>query len=81
MVQDKKLVQIIVNGVPHSWPKDAISHAEVVTLDVQSPSIELTYSITYERGNGNKPEGVLVPGASVKVKAGMVFHVSKTGQS
>ena len=81
MVQDKKLVQIIVNAVAHDWSKDEISHAEVVALDVQSPDPTLTYSVTYERGHGNKPEGILVPGASVKVKQGMVFHVSTTGQS
>ena len=38
-------------------------------------------SVTYKRGQGSKPEGTLVPGASVKVKEGMVFNVSETGQS
>lgn len=42
---------------------------------------EITYSVTYKRGQGKKPEGTLVPGASVKVKEGMVFNVSETGQS
>ena len=28
-----------------------------------------------------KPEGILSPGASVKVKEGMIFNVSETGQS
>nr|WP_306919766.1 multiubiquitin domain-containing protein [Rhizobium mesoamericanum] len=32
-------------------------------------------------GQGNKPEGTLAPGASVKVKEGMIFSVSETGQS
>jgi hypothetical protein len=79
----KKDVTIIVEGTPHPWPKDQISYAEVVTLEVpdyaQHP--EITYSVTYKRGQGNKPEGTLVPGASVKVKEGMVFNVSETGQS
>ena len=79
----KKTVTIVVEGTEHEWPKGDISYAEVVTLEVpdyaQHP--EITYSVTYKRGQGNKPEGTLVPGASVKVKEGMVFNVSETGQS
>ena len=81
--QDKKTVTIIVEGTPHEWPKDEISFAEVVTLEfpdfAQHP--EITYSVTYKRGHGNKPEGVLAPGEKVKVKDGMIFNVSQTGQS
>ncbi len=77
-------VTIIVEGTPHQWPKnDDISYAQVVTLEVpdyaQHP--EITYSVKYKRGQGNKPEGVLAPGESVKVKEGMEFSVSATGQS
>ncbi|UIJ46242.1 multiubiquitin domain-containing protein [Sphingomonas cannabina] len=79
----KKTVTIVVEGTEHEWPKDEISYAEVVTLEVpdyaQHP--EITYSVTYKRGHGNKPEGTLVPGASIKVKNGMKFNVSETGQS
>ena len=83
MEREKKAVTIVVEGTEHQWPKEAISYAEVVTLEVpdyaQHP--EITYSVTYKRGQGNKPEGTLVPGASVKVKEGMIFNVSETGQS
>lgn len=79
----KKDVIIVVEGTEHPWPKDEITYAEVVSLEVpdyaQHP--EITYSVTYKRGQGNKPEGTLVPGASVKVKQGMIFNVSETGQS
>lgn len=79
----KKPVTIIVNGKPHEWPKDEISYAEVVTLEVptypQHP--EITYSVKYKKGHGDKPEGILSPGASIKVKDGMIFSVSETGQS
>lgn len=78
-----KTFTIIVNGAEHSWSEDTISHAQVVTLDVpdyeQHP--EVVYSVKYTRGHGNKPEGILAPGASVKVKDGMVFSVQDTGQS
>lgn len=83
MSHEQKTVTIIVNGTPHEWPKTEITYVEVVTLDVpdypQHP--EITYSVTYKRGHGDKPEGILAPGASVKVKEGMVFSVSPTGQS
>jgi len=32
-------------------------------------------------GDKGKPEGILAPGDTVKVKEGMVFNVSATGQS
>ena len=83
MAQEKKTVTIIVEGTPHEWPKDEITYAQVVTLEVpnyaQHP--EITYSVKYKRGHGNKPEGILSPGSSVKVKEGMIFSVSDTGQS
>lgn len=78
-----KTVTIYINTTPHEWPKDVISYEEVVTLEEptypQQPVI--TYSVKYKRGHGNKPEGTLSPGASVKVKDGMEFSVSETGQS
>jgi Xaa-Pro aminopeptidase len=83
MAVETKTVTIIVDGTPHEWPKGEITYAEVVTLEVpdypQHP--EITYSVTYKKGPGNKPEGILSPGGSVKVHEGMVFSVSETGQS
>lgn len=83
MAQEHKLVTVVVEGTPHEWPKEQITYAEVVTLEVpnyaQHP--EITYSVRYKAGHGNKPEGILTPGASVKVKEGMIFYVSETGQS
>ena len=83
MGEEKKIVTIIVEGTPHEWPKGEITYAEVVTLEVPdyAKHPEKTYSVKYKNGHGNKPEGVLAPGASVKVKEGMVFSVSETGQS
>jgi hypothetical protein len=37
--------------------------------------------VKYKNGHGNKPEGTLSPGGSVKIKDGMSFSVSPTGQS
>jgi hypothetical protein len=83
MNDKKKTVTIVVEGTEHEWPKDDISYAQVVTLEVPdyAQHSEITYSVRYKRGQGNKPEGTLAPGASVKVKEGMIFNVSETGQS
>jgi hypothetical protein len=82
----EKNVTIIVEGTPHEWPKnDDISYEDVVTLEVpnypqQNP--KTVYSVKYTNGHGSKAEGILSPGgAPVKVKEGMVFSVSETGQS
>lgn len=80
----KKAVTIIVEGTPHEWEKGAITYAEVVALEVPDFHLhpEITYTVKFARGHGEKPEGLLNPGGSpVKVKSGMVFSVSPTGQS
>jgi hypothetical protein len=83
MAQEKKTVTIYVEASPHPWPKDDISYGEVVSFEFpdyqQHP--EVTYTVTYERGHGNKPEGALAKGASVPVKDEMIFHVTDSGQS
>ena len=83
MSEEKKAITIIVNGIPHEWQKAKITYAEVVTLDVPDypQHQDITYTVKYKKGQGNKPEGILSPGASVKVKEGMVFSVSSTTQS
>lgn len=84
MAHDSKTVTIIVEGTPHEWPKNGeITYAQVVTLEVPdySPTSGITYAVKYTHGEGHKPEGILSPGESVKVKEGMVFSVSETGQS
>ena len=66
----EKGIVIIVNGTPHKTDKDNLSYEEVVTLAFpdypQHP--ERTYSVTYSRGTGNKPEGILAPGGNVNIK-------------
>ena len=79
-----KTVTIVVNGTAHEVPKkDDITYDEAVTFAhpdyPQHP--EITYSVTYTRGHGHKPEGILAPSGSVKVKEGMSFVVNRTGQS
>lgn len=79
----KKTVTIIVNGRAHELPKEEISFAEVVDIaypgQVQGGNI--VFTVTYKRGHGDKPEGELVEGQSVKVKDKMVFNVVRTDKS
>ena len=84
MSEQDKTVTVVVDGTPHQVPKsEYITYAAVVTLAYpdypQHP--EITYSVTYTRGPSEKPEGILNPGESVKVKEGMSFRVNRTGQS
>ena len=84
MVEDHKIDTIIVEGTPHEWPQgEEITYAQVVTLEVPdySQHSEVTYAVKYKNGPRNKPEGILSPNASVKVREGMIFSVSETGQS
>lgn len=82
MDKPHKNVTIVIEGTAHEWPKGDISYNEVVTLeDPEFPQHpERVYSVTYERGHGEK-KGVLARGDSVKVKEGMVFFVKDTGES
>jgi len=84
LAEEKKTVTIYVETIEHPWPKDElISYAQVVKFEFadfdQHP--EITYTVTYTRGHGDKPEGTLAKGASVKVKDGMRFNVTESGGS
>lgn len=76
-------VTIVVDGSPHEVNKGTVTYAEVVTLayaDYQQHP-EITYSVTYKKGPTPNPEGILSSGGHVVIKDGMVFNVSRTGQS
>jgi hypothetical protein len=83
MADDKNVI-IYVEGTPHDWPKhEKISFEQVVkfVFPDYTPTDGKAYTVTYERGDNEKPEGQLVKGASVKVKNEMSFNVSRTGES
>lgn len=79
----KKTVTIIINGRSHELPKDEISFAEIVALafDGATQGGNIVFTVTYTRGQGNKPEGILVEGETVKLKDGMIFNVTRTDRS
>jgi hypothetical protein len=79
----EEVFTIIVEGTPHVWLKHEITYVEVVTLEVPdyAKHPEITYSVKFKDGPAHKPEGTLSAGGKVKVKNGMIFSVSETGQS
>jgi hypothetical protein len=79
----KKNVTITVNGKQKEVEKDDLSYDEVVELAFASPPTgeNILITIVYRRGHGDKPEGSLLPGGTVKVKDGMIFDVTATDKS
>ncbi|GAA4419215.1 hypothetical protein GCM10023187_53330 [Nibrella viscosa] len=74
-------ITIIVNGRQHAVTKQDISFSDLVALSNTPTGPNVTYTITYRRGQGNKPEGSLVEGETVKLKDGMIFNVTPTDKS
>ena len=42
---------------------------------------KLVYTVTYRRGAASKPDGILMPGQSVRIVDGMAFSVAHTGDA
>jgi len=79
----EKETTIIINGTPEVFSEKEISFAQIVELAYGHPPEggNIVYSITYERGHGNKPEGSLIEGDSIKIKEGMLINVTRTDKS
>jgi len=78
-----KFVTIIVNGREKQVDKGELSYEEVVNLayDNNPPRGEnIVITVTYSKGEDGK-QGTLLPGATVKVKARMIFNVTATDKS
>ena len=80
--QDKSFT-IIVNARPKVVTERALSFDAIIRLAFDpAPTSETTmFTVTYRKGEGNKPEGTLVEGETVKVKEGMIFNVTATNKS
>jgi len=78
-----KQVTIIVNGTQKTVDKDDLTYDEVVHLAFETPPYgeNTLFSVSYVRGHGNKPEGILAPGGTLKVKEGMIIDVTATDKS
>lgn len=80
--QDKETT-IVVNGRQKTVASKTLTFDEVVALAFDNPPTgeNVLFTITYQRGMGNKPEGSLTVGEEVKVKEGMIFNVTSTNRS
>ena len=74
---------IIVNGRQKVVTTREISFAEIVALAFDSSQMgpNIVFTVTFRRGKGNKPEGTLVEGETVKLQDGMIFNVTRTDKS
>lgn len=75
---------IIVNGEEKEVDKkDELTFDEVVNLAFTPRPVgdNVLFVITYRRGHGDKPEGTLVEGETVRVKDRMILNVTQTDKS
>jgi hypothetical protein len=79
----EKTFTIIVNGREKTVTTKELTFAQVVALAFDNPPTgpNIVFTITYRRGEGNKPDGTLDEGGSVKVKDGTIFNVTPTDKS
>lgn len=80
--QDKGIT-IVVNAEQHTVAGRELTFEQIVQIAFPNnpQGGNWLYTVLYRRGGGNKPEGTLVKGESVKLKDGMVFNVSATDKS
>ena len=80
----EKEITINVNGRKKEVRAKELSYMEIVNLayDNNPPTgPNIGFAITYRRGHGDKPEGSLIEGQTVKIKEGMIFNVTPTDKS
>lgn len=79
----EKEYTIIVNGREKTVTATELGEDDLVALAFDSPPTGqmIYFTITYRRGQGNKPEGTLDEGETVKLKEGMIFNVTATDKS
>lgn len=78
-----KEFNILVNAREKIWAEKKISFDEIVILafGLISTDPNVSYTVTYKKGDNNKPEGIIVKGDEVKLKDGMRFNVTQTNRS
>lgn len=79
----EKEIIIIVDGEPKKWNKEQITFVEVIILAfgqyIDKPT--MVYTVAYEDGPKQNPEGSMVKGSVVYVKNKMIFHATATDRS
>lgn len=74
--------KIFVNEDEHEIDTHKISYVRVVDLYLgEGGAASKEYLVKYSHGPSENPSGTVAPGQEVKVKDGMRFRVSGTGES
>ena len=78
-----KEVIIMVNGTPHKWTKEKISFKEVIVLAFGQyiDKATMVYTVAYEDGPKQNPEGSMFTGQEVFVKHKIIFNATATDKS
>jgi Multiubiquitin len=80
--QESRVLTINVNGRERQVHANVLTFAEIVALAENLPAgPNVTYTVTYRRGHGDKPDGTLVEGSTIRIKNGMIFSVRATDKS
>jgi len=76
-------ITLIVNGRPKPWTQKIITFEQVVVLafGTYDPNPAKVYTVTYDKGPHENPEGTMVKGDKVFVKDKMIFNVTATDKS
>lgn len=76
-------VTIIVSGTPHQWKKGKITFQQVIELayGAYNDSPNVAYTVTYEDGPKQNPEGSMIKDLVVFVKNKMIFNATATDKS
>ena len=78
-----KEYSVIINGRARTIAARDVTFEELLALAFTPlPSgPNWVFTVPFRRGHGDKPEGSLSSGSTVKVKEGMVFNVTATDKS
>jgi hypothetical protein len=76
-------ITLIVNGRPKPWAERTITFEQVVVLAFgrYDPDANKVYTVTYDKGPHENPEGTMVKEDKVFVKNKMIFNVTCTDKS
>lgn len=76
-------IELIVNLKPKPWTEKTIAFEQVITLAYGNYDSNpgKGYTVTFDRGPHQNPEGSMVKGQSVFVKHKMIFNVKQTDKS
>lgn len=77
-----KEIWIYVNTREEMVIKKKLSFDDVIAIAFGTPDHATSaYTVTYSKGENQKPKGSLVQGEEVTVKNGMIFDVIRTDKS